>query len=107
MAIVQGDITNYVGKEVSCNSRINVLQLIQVGNKYYMNLTRFHAETSVDVRETNELLVLRAGRHPSACRAVQVLNLTGRWIFRPARVEIVGIVPTCSPADPLRGSGSS
>ena len=43
----------------------------------------------------NELKVFRAGRHqPSAGRSVQLLNLTGRWIFRPTRVETVGIVPT-------------
>jgi hypothetical protein len=43
----------------------------------------------------NELKVFRAGRHqPSAGRSVQLLNLTGIWIFRPARVDTVGIVPT-------------
>ena len=43
----------------------------------------------------NELKVFRAGGHqPSAGRSVQLLNLTGRWIFRPARVETVWIVPT-------------
>ena len=44
-----GDST---GENFFLCGKLSKLQLIQLGNKYYMNLTRFHTKKSVYVHET-------------------------------------------------------